>query len=69
MESVPLLEQVSNGRSDGRCLGVCGVLLQVETEVLNAAGQQDVWTVTLVTRAEQPLTRQSQVLVPVRGVV
>lgn len=36
---------------------------------MGAAGQQAIWTVAPVTRAEQPLTGQRQVLVPVWGVV
>lgn len=68
-ELVSLFEQVSNGRAYGVCLGVGGFLLQVESEVLGAAGQQAVWTVGPVTRAEQPLTGQCQVLVPVWRVV
>lgn len=64
-QPVSLLEQVSAGRADGGGLGVGGLLLQVEAEVSQAAGQQAVWTVAPATRAEQPLAGQRQVLVPV----
>lgn len=48
-EPVSLFEQMSNSGAYGGRLGVRGFLLQVECKVLDAAGQQAVWTVALVT--------------------
>lgn len=64
-QSVPLPQQVSDGRTYGGRLRVGGLLLQVEAEVSGAAGQQAVWTVARATGAKQPLAGQRQVLVPV----
>lgn len=69
VQPVSLFEQVGDGGAYGRGLGVRGIFLQIELKVLGAAGQQAVWTVAPVTRAEQPLAGQCQVLVPVRRVV
>lgn len=69
MEPLFFLEQVSNGWAYGGCLRVRGFLLQVKRKVPRATGQQAVWTVAPVTRTEQPLARQRQVLVPVWRVV
>lgn len=50
-------------------LGILGLLVQVQAEVLDAAGQQGVRVVALLPGSEEPLAGQGQVLIPVRRVV